>query len=179
MPSLASMKKASDEVKLNAKKTRKRRFLEEMEFVVPWAELVALIKPYYPEGRIGRPLLRWRRCCARISCSSGLACRTRRWKRPSRTCRCTASAESRKRGFSAIQDVYANGMSAMAAPVCKRGEQTTGVLIVAGPSLRLTMEGMLGFGPALVEAAGELAMTGNASPLLRAANVGTWGNLAS
>ena len=49
------MDQASGEVKLNAKKTRKRRFLEEMECVVPWAELVALIKPYYPEGRTGRP----------------------------------------------------------------------------------------------------------------------------
>ena len=87
--------------------------------------------------------------------------------------------ESRKRGFSAIQDVYANGMSAMAAPVCKRGEATTGVIIVAGPSLRLTMESMLGFGPALVEAAGELAMTGSASPLLKSANVGTWGNIST
>ena len=49
------MNQASGEVKLNAKKTRKRRFLEEMECVVPWAELVALIKPYCPEGRTGRP----------------------------------------------------------------------------------------------------------------------------
>ncbi|RTZ48033.1 IclR family transcriptional regulator [Candidimonas sp. SYP-B2681] len=88
-------------------------------------------------------------------------------------------AESRKRGFSVIQDVYANGMSAMAAPVRKRGEQTTGVIVIAGPSLRLTMESMLGFGPALVEATGELAMTGSASPLLKSANVGTWGNVAT
>ncbi len=40
---------------LNLKKTRKREFLEQMEQVVPWAELVALIAPYYPEGRTGRP----------------------------------------------------------------------------------------------------------------------------
>jgi IS5 family transposase len=26
-----------------------------MERVVPWAELVALIAPYYPEGKNGRP----------------------------------------------------------------------------------------------------------------------------
>ena len=37
------------------KKTRKREFLEQMERVVPWSELVALIAPYYPEGRSGRP----------------------------------------------------------------------------------------------------------------------------
>lgn len=87
-------------------------------------------------------------------------------------------AEHRQRGFSAIQDVYAPGMSAMAAPVQKKGEPATGVLIVAGPSLRLGMKNMLGFGPALVEAAGELAVTGSASPLLKSANVGTWGNAA-
>ena len=40
---------------LNLKKTRKREFLEQMERVVPWAALVALIAPYYPEGRTGRP----------------------------------------------------------------------------------------------------------------------------
>lgn len=88
-------------------------------------------------------------------------------------------AEHRKRGFSVIQDVYAAGMSAMAAPVQKKGEQTTGVIIVAGPSLRLGMKNMLAFGPALLEAAGELAVTGNASPLLKSANVGTWGNLSA
>ena len=37
------------------KKTRKRIFLEQMDTVVPWAELVALIAPYYPEGRTGHP----------------------------------------------------------------------------------------------------------------------------
>lgn len=37
------------------------------------------------------------------------------------------------------------------------------------------MKNMLGFGMALVEAAGELAMTGSASPLRRSANVGTLG----
>ena len=49
------MKQASLELNLSAKKTRKREFLEQMERVVPWAALVALIAPYYPEGRTGRP----------------------------------------------------------------------------------------------------------------------------
>jgi transposase, IS5 family len=35
--------------------TRKRKFLGEMDQVVPWEELIALIKPYAPEGRRGRP----------------------------------------------------------------------------------------------------------------------------
>jgi transposase, IS5 family len=50
-----SMKQASLSLDLHCKKTRKREFLEEMGQVVPWAELVSLIAPYYPEGRNGRP----------------------------------------------------------------------------------------------------------------------------
>jgi IS5 family transposase len=37
------------------KKTRRAAFLEEMEQVVPWAELCALIEPYYPKAGNGRP----------------------------------------------------------------------------------------------------------------------------
>ena len=49
------MKQASLELNLSAKKTREREFLEQMQRVVPWAALVALIAPYYSEGRTGRP----------------------------------------------------------------------------------------------------------------------------
>lgn len=40
---------------LSTKKTRKREFLEQMQQVVPWKDLVQLIVPYAPEGRTGRP----------------------------------------------------------------------------------------------------------------------------
>ena len=86
--------------------------------------------------------------------------------------------EHRKRGYSIIQDVYAPGMSSMAAPVQRAGEPTTGIIIVAGPSSRLTAQRMVKFGPALMAAAEELSVTGPASPLLKSANVGTWGNVA-
>jgi len=49
------MKQATLNLNLNLKKTRKREFLEQMEQVVPWGDLVALIAPYYPEGKNGRP----------------------------------------------------------------------------------------------------------------------------
>ncbi len=81
-----------------------------------------------------------------------------------------------KRGYAIIQDAYAPGMSSMAAPVRRKGEQTTGVLVIAGPSARLTARSMTRFGPALMAAADELAISGHASPLLKSANVGTWGN---
>ena len=38
-----------------SKKTRRAAFLEEMEQVVPWAELCALIEPHYPQAGKGRP----------------------------------------------------------------------------------------------------------------------------
>ena len=40
---------------LITKRTRKREFLDEMELVVPWADLVALIEPHAPSGKTGRP----------------------------------------------------------------------------------------------------------------------------
>ena len=85
--------------------------------------------------------------------------------------------EHRKRRFSIIQDVYAAGMSSMAAPVQRAGEPTTGVIIVAGPSARLSQQRMLKFGPTLLACADELSISGPASPLLKSANVGTWGNV--
>ena len=86
--------------------------------------------------------------------------------------------EHRKRRFSIIEDAYAPGMSSMAAPVQRAGEPATGVIVIAGPSARLTLPRMKDFGPALLAAADELAVTGNASPLLKSANVGTWGNVS-
>lgn len=37
------------------KKSRREQFLEEMEAVMPWSELLALIEPHYPKGETGRP----------------------------------------------------------------------------------------------------------------------------
>lgn len=49
------MKQAALALNLSLKKTFKREFLEQMERVVPWVALVAVIAPYSPEGRTGRP----------------------------------------------------------------------------------------------------------------------------
>lgn len=84
--------------------------------------------------------------------------------------------QSRKRGYSMLRDVYAPGMSSMAAPVQKAGERARGVVIIAGPSMRLTEERMQECGELLREASVELAQAGNASPLLKASYYGTWGN---
>lgn len=39
------------------KVTRRERFLSEMDRVIPWARLCALIEPHYPKGTRGRPLM--------------------------------------------------------------------------------------------------------------------------
>lgn len=49
------MKQTSLGLGQSSKRTRRRAFLEEMDTVVPWSELVALISPFMPEGRRGRP----------------------------------------------------------------------------------------------------------------------------
>ena len=42
----------------NKKKvTRREQFLAEMDRVVPWAQLCALVEPHYPKGERGRPVM--------------------------------------------------------------------------------------------------------------------------
>ncbi|MDP3231112.1 MAG: IS5 family transposase [Acidovorax sp.] len=49
------MKQSSLDLNLSTKTTRKQELLAQMDLVVPWAALVELIAPYYPEGKNGRP----------------------------------------------------------------------------------------------------------------------------
>lgn len=49
------MRQANLGLDLTTKRTRKREFLDEMNRVVPWGKLVALITPHAPEGKRGRP----------------------------------------------------------------------------------------------------------------------------
>ncbi|WP_287460154.1 transposase, partial [Accumulibacter sp.] len=35
--------------------TRRERFLADMEQVIPWQDVLAIIEPYYPKGKRGRP----------------------------------------------------------------------------------------------------------------------------
>lgn len=49
------MKQLGLGLNLSTKKTRKRVFLDEMERVVPWAALVAIVAPHCPKAKTGRP----------------------------------------------------------------------------------------------------------------------------
>jgi len=47
---------ASAEYAMKKKRTRREKFLTEMERIVPWSRLIAVIEPLYPKsGRVGRP----------------------------------------------------------------------------------------------------------------------------
>jgi hypothetical protein len=56
------------------KATRRDMFLAEMDKVVPWSELCAVIEPFYPKVRRKADVVRWvwSGCCASTSCSSGM-----------------------------------------------------------------------------------------------------------
>jgi IS5 family transposase len=63
---------ASAEYAGKNRQTRRERFLAEMNVVVPWGRLQALIESHCPRsGKVGRPQLACRACCACTSCSSG------------------------------------------------------------------------------------------------------------
>ena len=49
------MKQTDLGLNLSTKRTRKRDFLDEMNHVVPWAALAALVAPHAPSGKRGRP----------------------------------------------------------------------------------------------------------------------------
>jgi len=49
------MKQNSLGLGTSTKRTRRREFLDEMDRVVPWSDLVAQIAPFMPEGKRGRP----------------------------------------------------------------------------------------------------------------------------
>ena len=54
-PNMSQRSFASAEFALKKKRTRREKFLAEMERVVPWAKLIAVIEPAYPtSGRVGR-----------------------------------------------------------------------------------------------------------------------------
>ncbi|WP_347557412.1 IclR family transcriptional regulator [Robbsia sp. KACC 23696] len=72
---------------------------------------------------------------------------------------------ARERGYATINEVFAPGMTAMAAPVQRRAYPAIGVISIAGPLIRLSEKRMADLGPPLLAAASELAAASLASPL--------------
>ncbi len=52
---IRQMSFAQSEFAGKKKTTRREKFLGEMEKLVPWTRLLALLEPYYPRGKRGRP----------------------------------------------------------------------------------------------------------------------------
>ena len=50
-----AMKQLGLSLNLSTKKTRKARFLDEMERMVPWSALVQIVEPHCPRAKTGRP----------------------------------------------------------------------------------------------------------------------------
>jgi DNA-binding IclR family transcriptional regulator len=73
--------------------------------------------------------------------------------------------EDRQRGYSLIVESYAPGMTAMAAPILRRNGEAVGVITIAGPLQRLTLQRMQELGKPLVQAASDLALVSASSPL--------------
>lgn len=71
---------------------------------------------------------------------------------------------ARVRGYALIDEVFAPGMAALAAPVFRR-QEAIGVLSIAGPRSRLSAARIRELAPALLAAAAELGPISNASSL--------------
>lgn len=82
----------------------------------------------------------------------------------------------RARGYSMINEVFAPGMTAMAAPVQRRGHPAIGVISIAGPLVRLSEKRMQELAPALLSAASELAVASVASTLFNT-SLGGWSRI--
>ena len=52
---MQQMSLATTGFELVTKRTRKREFLDEMNLVIPWTQLLALIGPHAPAAKTGRP----------------------------------------------------------------------------------------------------------------------------
>ena len=52
---MKQMRLAHTGFELVTKRTRKREFLDKMNQVIPWSELLALIAPHAPAGKTGQP----------------------------------------------------------------------------------------------------------------------------
>lgn len=74
---------------------------------------------------------------------------------------------TRLHGFSRIVEVFAPGMSAMAAPIRRGNGPVIGVVTIAGPLMRLSEARMQALGPALLDTTHELALTSSGSALLK------------
>ena len=56
------------EYSLRKRKTKREEFLDIMNEIIPWEEWVEFVRPYYPNGKRGRPTKESKKCCGCICC---------------------------------------------------------------------------------------------------------------
>lgn len=74
---------------------------------------------------------------------------------------------TRERGYSLTVETYSLGLSALSAPVRFAGQPAIGVLTIAGPTVRFTVERMQSLAPELLSVAQQLAAASGASPFFQ------------
>ena len=72
---------------LKSKVTRRAKFLTEMDGVIPWPRLLAVIEPHFPKAEQGRPLHPLPRMLRIYFMHCGSTCPTRQWRT-----RCTTAS---------------------------------------------------------------------------------------
>lgn len=75
--------------------------------------------------------------------------------------------QTRESGVSLTVDTYSLGLSALSAPVRFAGQPAIGVLTIAGPTVRFTLERMQALAPELQSVAQQLAAASGASPFFQ------------
>lgn len=73
------------EYSLRKRKTKREEFLDIMNEIIPWEEWVEFVRPYYPNGKRGRPTKGIEKMMRMYRCRSGSISLTRAWKMPSMT----------------------------------------------------------------------------------------------
>ena len=74
--------------------------------------------------------------------------------------------KARRQGFGIVTETYTAGTNAIAAPIRHpQTQEVSGVVVVAGPSVRFTETRMEALAPALLDAARELCLTATGSPV--------------
>jgi IclR family acetate operon transcriptional repressor len=75
--------------------------------------------------------------------------------------------KARKQGFSIVTETYTAGTNAIAAPIRHpKTQDVSGIVVIAGPSVRFTEPRMVVLAPGLLNAARELSLTAITSSIL-------------
>ena len=77
--------------------------------------------------------------------------------------------KARKQGFSVVTQTYTAGTNAIAAPIRHpKTQEVSGIVVVAGPTVRFTELRMMALAPELLSAARELSLTANTTSYISA-----------